>query len=60
MSAGFSTNTKTTVIAKAMRKMTAARGNGRHTLNAHHRFACCATFIGSPNRSMNPRAAVTS
>jgi hypothetical protein len=26
----------------------------------HHLFACCATFIGNPNKSMNPRAAVTS
>jgi hypothetical protein len=26
----------------------------------HHFFACAATFIGNPNRSMNPRAAVTS
>ena len=27
---------------------------------AHHRFACSATFMGSPNRSIHPRAAVTS
>ena len=26
----------------------------------HHRFAWLATFIGSPNRSMKPLAAVTS
>jgi len=28
--------------------------------NVYHRFAWLATFIGKPNKSMNPRAAVTS
>src|SRR5205085_12425954 len=32
----------------------------RNARGPHHRFACCATFIGNPNRSINPRAAVTS
>ena len=48
----------------ATASQTSGIGNGqtgrvrRHM--RHPRLACSATFIGRPNRSMNPRAAVTS